>query len=335
MKFFHVLMFCLFNSIAFAQSRSEQIERLLYRVDSLTITHSIAMDNCAKTQKELEEKLKSRNIDILSYKDSLRIINNQRLELFDLNERKRSELIKLKQDFAKQLDSLTSIIATQTVKWNIDTVTSATKNTDCFKFNEVPHCVVKSAPINQDMLMSINGNLAKLKYKIPSVLNGQVMDVTSDCSEWNENLCDRPWSVYNNIDYVNTKKYFSILQSSQLEFCGATWAFRGYTSFNYDLSKGQEINVDVAIAYRDVMRSDLKKYLSSMKIKEPIHETIDGMKTIDYEEIEDEIMDFEISDLTFYFKEDVLTLAFYKYEDSWTNRLYEIPLPNLQRSLNL
>ena len=335
MKFIVIVIFTLLNSFVHSQSKSEQIEMLLYRVDSLRITHSSYLEKSQRTQKECEDKLSYRTIELASLNDSIRNLKKRQMELEKLNFRKDIELNELKISFEKQIDSLKNIIANQMIKWNIETFEVESKKTSCFKFDNVPYCFVSSAPVSQVMVDKINFNLDKLKFTIPLLLNAQESNVTNDCAEWNKNLCDRPWSVYNEIEYVNAKKYFSILQSSQLEFCGATWASRGYTSYNFDFVKGEDILIKESVSNKNVLRDEIKIYFDKLKISEPFQETTSGIEKIEYDIILTTILKFPMSRLTFYFNEDVLTLAFYNYIDSWTNRMYYIPLPKFQAFLNL
>lgn len=331
--YFLLIMICCSN--VRAQSKREQMENLLYRLDSLTIVHSMEKEKMEQSRHEFENTIKDRDTKIEYLNDSLQILHNQLKKLNNDVQMVTNDLNNVKLELGKQIDSLKQLVSIQTVKWSFDTFEAESKMTPCFSYSDLPYCYVRSAPLNEELLKLLNLKLNDFKYKIPEILNGQPSNLSNYCNEWNENLCDRPWQVYNRIESINAKKYFSILQWSAFEFCGATVAQNGFSSFNFDNSKGEEIVIPESVSNKNVLSDEIKKYFKVLKIKEPIHETSSGIEPIRYDQVLSRIIRVPMNDLTFFFKEDVLHLKFYDYEDSWTYRTYEIPLPIFQVALGL
>jgi hypothetical protein len=103
----------------------------------------------------------------------------------------------------------------------------------------------------------------------------------------------------------------------------------------FNLNAGEEIKIQNNQTSKEIIKQEIKNHFEKLKKTDPYFETQLGKETIDYDSILEEIMKFSITNLTFFFKDEELSLAYYYYEDSWSNRTFFIPLPILQKNLNL
>jgi len=221
--------------------------------------------------------------------------------------------------------------------WEYDTLEKSSKKTICFSFGDNPYLVINSAPIEESTITIINLGLEKLNSKIPELLNGEeTQSFIGDCKEeWLNQLCERPWRIYNEIDALNIGKYFSVLQMSQAEYCGATWASRGFSSYIFNLNTVKEIKIPDNVDNKLILKEEIKKHFERLKKSNPYFQYSQSEETIDYDKILNQIMTKSINHLTFYFNNDELSLAYFYYEDSWSNCKLFIPLPKLQKSLGM
>jgi hypothetical protein len=331
--FYGVLMV---QNASFSQSKKKQIEALNFKIDS--VNHVIAKER--NTQKISIDSLQSQETKSKQKVDSLtkeiNSVKNQISSHQKTKQKKEFEIGEIKNEIETKKDSLEDLIISQIVKWEIDTLEVSFKNTKCFSFRNGKYLFIKSAPVEDSTIQTINLGLEKLKSKIPEIINGtEKPGFIGDCKEWLDKLCDRPWIVSNDIVFINYKKYFSVLQMSQLEYCGATWASRGFSSYMFNLNAGEEIKIQNNQTSKEIIKQEIKNHFEKLKKTDPYFETQLGKETIDYDSILEEIMKFSITNLTFFFKDEELSLAYYYYEDSWSNRTFFIPLPILQKNLNL
>jgi hypothetical protein len=324
------------QSMGFSQSKKKQIEALNFKIDS--INKVIQKDRYSQKSEisslEIQESKTKHSIDSLNLE--IKTVENQiSLELNE-KQKKEQEIVRLKNEIDTNKDSLEDLIKSQIVKWEIDTLESPSKKTKCFSFRNGPYLLIESAPIEDSIIKIINKDLEKLKSKIPELLNGrEKTNFIGDCKEWLDQLCDRPWFVSNDIESLNTKKYFSVLQMSQLEYCGGNWAARGYSSYNYNLNSGEEIIIMDNQQTKQIIQDEIKNHFEKLETTDPYFDTQFGKIIIEYDKILREILNFPISKLTFYFNDDILSIVYYHYVDSWSNRKLIIPLPQLQKSLSL
>jgi hypothetical protein len=322
--------------MGFSQSKKKQIEALNFKIDS--INKVIQKDRFSQKSEisslEIQESKTKYSIDSLNLE--IKTVENQISAELNEKQKNEQEIVILRNEVIVQNDSLKSLILSQIVKWEIDTLESPSKKTKCFSFRNGPYLLIGSAPIEDSIIKTINKSLENLKSKIPELLNGEEKtNFIGDCKEWLNQLCDRPWSVSNHIESLNTKKYLSVLQISQLQYCGGNWAARGYSSCNYNLNSGQEIIIMDNQQTRQIIKDEIKNHFEKLKSTDPHFDTQFGKEIIQYDKILSEILNFPISKLTFYFNDDILSLVYYHYVDSWSNRKLIIPLPKLQQTLNL
>jgi hypothetical protein len=326
----------LVQNVSFSQSKKKQIEALNFKIDSINqviakerITQKTTISSFENQDAKSKQKVDSLNIEIKTVEYQISAELNEK-------QKKEQEILRLKNEIKVQNDSLESLILSQIVKWEIDTLNAPPKNTRCFSFRNQPFLFINSAPVEDSIIKTINSGLEKLKSKIPELINGaEKTSFIGDCKDWLNKLCDRPWIVYNEIEYLNTKKYFSVLQMTQLLYCGATWAASGYSSYNYNLKSGEEIIIMDNQQTRQIIKDEIKNHFEKLKTTDPYFDTQFGKEIIQYDKILSEILNFPISKLTFYFNDDILSLVYYHYVDSWSNRKLIIPLPKLQQTLNL
>ena len=139
----------------------------------------------------------------------------------------------------------------------------------------------------------------------------------------------------NPTDALNIGKYFSVLQMSQAQYCGATWASRGFSSYIFNLNTVKEIKIQDNVDNKLILKEEIKKHFERLKKSNPYFQYSQSEETIDYDKILNQIMTKSINHLTFYFNNDELSLAYFYYEDSWSNCKLFIPLPKLQKSLGM
>ena len=324
------------QNASFSQSKKKQIEALNFKIDSVNQV-IVKERNAQKTTigfLVIQESKSKQKVDSLM--KEIKTIENLISSQQKTKQKKELEIGEIKNEIDTNKHSLEVLIISQIVKWEIDTLEAPSKKTKCFSFRNGPYLVIKSAPVEDSIIKTINLGLEKLKSKIPELLNGtEKTNFIGDCKEWSDKLCDRPWFVSNDIESLNTKKYFSVLQMSQLEYCGSNWAARGYSSYTFNLNTGEEIIIQNNQTNKQIIRQEIKNHFEKLEKTDPYFETQFGKETIDYDSILEEIMKFSITNLTFFFKDEELSLAYYYYRDSRSNRKLIIPLPQLQKSLSL
>lgn len=124
---------------------------------------------------------------------------------------------------------------------------------------------------------------------------------------------------------IEQGKYLSILMVVRYQ-AGGNWGNTGYNSLNFLGEKKIEIPTDQNV--KKMLIKEIEEYLSQ-----------NPMVGIDAEGIKypiiNEIQQWNIDDLTFYFKEDVLRLIFNNGAHGVWNQTFDFPLPRLQKYLNL
>ena len=328
------------QNLSYSQSKKKQIESLNFKIDSLSQVIFKERNAQKNTLSSLEIKESKSKQKVDSLNNDIKKNENQVVSKIKEKQKNRQEILRLSNEIDVKKDSLEALIISQIVKWDIDTLNVTSKKSRCFDASNQLFLFIKSGPVEDRIIKTINDGIEKLKCKIPEILDGNGIEYSEffdDCTDWLKNLCDRPWSVWNDMRYFKTKKYFSVLQRSHLSYCAANWGYLGYSSKNYNLNSGEEIIIIENEQSKQIIKAEIKNYFEKLKTTDPNFENqMDFIKTIEYDEIMEKIMKFPISKLTFYFNDDDLLSLIYYYEfDRYNDRTLIIPLPKLQKSLSL
>jgi hypothetical protein len=278
------------QNVSYSQSKKKQIEALNFKIDSVNQV-IVKERNTQKTiivSLEIQESKSKQKVDSLT--KEIKTIENLISSQQKKKQKKELEIWEIKNEIDTNKDSLEDLIKSQIVKWEIDTLESPSKKTKCFSFRNGPYLLIESAPIEDSIIKIINKGLEKLKSKIPELLNGrEKTSFIGDCKEWLNQLCDRPWLVSNDIESLNTKRYLSVLQMSQLEYCGGNWAARGYSSYNYNLNSGEEIIIMDNQQTKQIIQDEIKNHFEKLETTDPYFDTPFGKIIIEYDKILSEI----------------------------------------------
>jgi hypothetical protein len=172
-----------------------------------------------------------------------------------------------------------------------------------------------------------------MSFKVPAVMQNENYKEYRKCEEGDyvKSKDDCDWCVHNfnsSIKYFEAKKYLSILMEVQFT-AGGNWGNRGFNSLI--LRNNSVITIPSNQNVKNQLISEIKNHL----VKNPllITDPMSNQKT-EYPILK-EIEQWNVDDLTFYFKNDELRLIFNSGEHGNGNMNFDIALPQLQKFLNL
>ncbi len=143
------------------------------------------------------------------------------------------------------------------------------------------------------------------------------LHVTSDGCDWCES------EFYSDIKHIEQSTYLSIVMSVQYIW-GGNGAHNGYNSLNI------KDNKLVTIPSNETVKNILVEEIEAHLLVEPLID-LNGNPY----PILDEIKAWDIDDLTFYFKSNTLRIIYNNGAYGHWNQTFDIPLPRLQKYLNL
>ncbi len=307
-----------FNS--HGQNKREQITILHFKIDSLNL--------CIDSLNELS------NTKIASLNREVQLLNTENKNLsYDLNQLEilTNQHKRNSDKLNKQLDSLIS--ASKTIKY--DTI-SASITHECYYYNsDFPYII--SAPYSDESRIRMNSKIRDLSFRIPSIMQNEDYKAFRSCKEGDYNHttalhdkhaaspdCDWCQSLFHStIEYVEQGRYFSVLMAVGYS-AGGNWGHLGYNAITF--KEGQVISIPTNPSVKSLLLAEIKEYLT----KSPMIDR-DGNPYPILKEIEK----WDLSDLTFYFKNDTMHLIFNNGAYGIWNQTFDMPLPLLQRSLNL
>ena len=295
-----------------AQSKKEQIEKLNYQVDSLLNSIDQIKNAHEKSSYILNEELTKSKINEKSLKYELEKLTNK-------------------------LDQITI----QNNRLSIDTIEAQETHTCFYYRSRFPHIV--SSQLVDTTRKKVNNLIRQTSFMIPSIMQNTDYKKFRNCEQGDYNHLeashdqhitmsvdswlegdDYPQSeFFSDIEYIEHKKYFSLLMRVHYEG-GGNWVHIGYNSLN--LENGNKIIIPTNPLVKKMMLSEIHEFL----IKNPFADP-DGRNY----PIVDEIQNWNINDLTFYFKNDTLRLIFVNGAHGLFNQTFDVPLPKLQQYLNL
>ncbi len=334
---FYLVVFIIpvINSNLFSQTIKEQLENL-----------KIKLTDLREIQRKYEEDFKLRRFEILNDLNAFKIelsilsesISKEKNKLDEISRHRKSSLTEI-QNLFDTIQKLNKDNQIEYIKvknsWKIDTLVASAKSSECYDL--IPNYLkIKSAPIKNLLVSKVNLELEKFCFEFPILLNEEKNNIPNDCEDWNNyNLCNKPWSISNSIESIDTVLYLSVLQMVQFEFCGATWVFRGFNSINFDLKSGTEISLNENQHSKKILLDEIKHHFDQLNKKNDYFVSPSGNHYIKFDELSKKISIIPFNELTFYFKDGILMLLYYYYNDRWSNQTLIIPLPKLQKYLNL
>ena len=310
-----LIIFILFVNLCFSQSKKKQIEILNRKIDSLNQRTIDFESQFLKTKsdltdtKSLFEKLKENNELLFNEKNKLET------ELL-----KKSNLLNILQDSI-------SLLRNNTVKKLLfDTIHSDIIHKCYYYSGEFPYII--SSLQNDSIRKEINKLIQETCFKIPSVMANQNYKDYRNCGlgDYDHKKDNCAWCIDEFDSYlsnIENDKYLSILFRVGFS-AGGNWGHTGYNSIN--LKDGKIITIPNEINVKKKLMEEISDYFRDNPLVD-----IEGNPY----PIINEIKNWTISDLTFYFKENKLRLIFVNGAHGLWNQTVDVELPKLQGFLNL
>jgi hypothetical protein len=221
--------------------------------------------------------------------------------------------------------------------WFIDTLETKEVHT-CYYYQSLyPHIIQSS--LSDSIRKKINHIIYKTAFTIPAIMNGQDYKQFRNCPEGDYNhkeaafeghvlndVCDWCQSEFDSyLIYIDANRYLSV-HYEVLYTAGGNWGHLGYNSFNYDLRNKCVVTIPSSPVVKNILIAELVNHFNVTPILD--------QNSLPYPVV-DEILKCDISDLTFYFKENNLRLVFSNEESGVWHQNIDIPLPKLQRYLKM
>ena len=127
------------------------------------------------------------------------------------------------------------------------------------------------------------------------------------------------------IEHLEQGKYLSILMRVNY-LTGGNWGYGGYNSYNLNLENNLVVTIPNNSSVKNLLIEEINQYL----IKSPMIDS-EGNRY----PIMSEIKRWEIDDLTFFFKNGNLRLIYQNADYGVWTQILDLPLPKLQKYLNL
>ena len=310
-KHIFLIIFSLIGFSNNAQSKKEQIKKLNYQVDSLFNSIDQLITKHEKASSILNEELTKAKINETALKYELEKLTN-----------------KLEQ------------ITIQSNRLSIDTIEARETHTCYYYISRFPHIV--SSQFDDTTRKKVNNLIRQISFMIPSVMQNRDYKKFRNCERGDYNhteasheqhiiISHESWlqghsmqsEFFATIEHIEHYKYFSLLMRVQYE-AGGNWAHAGYNSLN--LNNDEKIIIPTNPLVKKMLLSEINEFL----IKNPFTDESGGNYPL-----VNEIQNWNIDDLTFYFKNDSLRLIFVNGDHGVFNQTFDIPLPKLQQYLNL
>jgi hypothetical protein len=316
---FKLVLFLVFlflnNSIVYSQSKKKQIELLNRMVDSLN-QRAIDFENQFL-------KIKS---DLTNTKSLFENLKENNQLLIDENKKLETEFF-IKSNLLNILqDSINILRNNSSKKLLYDTIHSRIIHKCYYYDGDFPYIV--SSPQNDSVRKEINKLIQETCFKIPSVMSNRNYKDYRNCSSGDYDHKNDPCGWCTNdfqafLSRIENDKYFSIL--FQVSFsAGGNWGHTGYNSLN--LKDGKIITIPNDLNVKKKFMEEISEYFKFNPLVD-----IEGRQY----PIIDEIKNWMMTDLTFYFKENKLRLIFVNGAHGLWNQTIDIELPRLQDYLNL
>ncbi|MDC1403624.1 hypothetical protein N8328_04390 [Crocinitomicaceae bacterium] len=316
----NLLIFLLISTTSFAQNKKEQIEILNFRVDSLNTVLATTRDNSAKDISILNDKIKKVRDELTNLQTS-----NNKLT-------KENDILKLDLgELSKENDKL----KLGNSSWSFDTIHAKVTHSCYYYVSSFPYFI--SSTQNDSIRKKINSLIRETSFKIPSIMQNGDYKNFRKCEEGDYNhliaehgqhvlQSDCDWcqsEFYSSVENIEQSNYLSILMRVDYE-AGGNWRHSGYNSLNFKNNK--IITIPNSLSVKNKLIEEIKDYL----LNNPLID-IDGNKY----PIINEIQQWNIDDLTFYFKNDSLRLVFVNDAHGVWNQTFDVQLPKLQQYLKL
>lgn len=222
----------------------------------------------------------------------------------------------------------------ETEKYKFERIKDSVTHTCYYYKSEFPK--IKVSESNNPSIEYINNLIRDCSFRIPAIMSNENYKNFRKCKQGSYNNQkslhdlhvtnqDCEWcksEFYSEVLVIEQKKYLSILM--QVEYTsGGNWGSVGYNSLL--LKNDEVITIPNNESVKKTLIEDIKEYQSKNKLVD-----IDGNNY----SLFNEINNWDIDDLTFYFKNDSLMLIFnggYYVQ----NQNFDIPLPKLQLLLTL
>lgn len=186
-------------------------------------------------------------------------------------------------------------------------------------------------------IQNLNNLVKEVSFKIPAIMQNENYKMFRKCKEgvYNNSFPEHSKHILNDecewcqsefiSDVANLEqgKYFSLLMSVSYT-AGGNWAHLGYNSLNL------KDNKMITIPNNQATKNKLLYEIDSHLLKQPLIDQYGKSYPI-----LSEIENWDVNDLTFYFKNDTLRLIFVNGANGIENQTFDVSLPKLQNYLNL
>ena len=309
-----LLLLFLSSLTSFCQSKKEQIIQLNFKIDSL-------FNNLSSLKSVTDSTTRVLNGEIYRLIIQNATINN----LFDsvkyTLEKKKKELDSTK----KILDS----VYNSGVKFKFDTINGSQTRACYYYFSDFPYLI--SSPYNDSTRKYINRLIKELSFSVPAIMQNQSYKKFKECG--NDYYYDKRTELNFQSEFnskilnIEHGRYLSILMEVfYYPGGGANWGHKGLNSLNI---KGDKI---IIIPNNKKVKEMLISEINDYQKKTPM---IESSYCGGVYQLSNQLIKWDITDLSFYFKNDTLRLIFNNGEHGLCNKNYDIPLPQLQNFLKL